>query len=178
MVNEKMVNSSFKKSGSGLNNELDTQMKKIILKMLAIDWIFKPTDHHKGHQNFGDLVKVLAKAPESVLNTDLVKKLVQYFYKDFRYTIMWQVYIPYVVYFLAILRFFSIAVDQDHHSSSTQDKPVVEVITVGLSMILTGYFFCVQLLQMKYRRLDYILDYQQSYIEFFSLVLNSILIYN
>ena len=45
-------------------------------------------------------------------------------------------------------------------------------------MILTGYFFTVQFLQIKHRALDYFLDYQQSYIEFFSLVLNSVLLYD
>jgi len=44
-------------------------------QMLIIDWIFK-SRKSGSMSNFGDLVKVLAKAPESVLNTDLVKKLV------------------------------------------------------------------------------------------------------
>jgi len=76
MVSENKVDQAFKNSASVLSNELDIEKKKIILKMLIIDWIFKPTNHGNSHQNFGDLVQVLAKAPESVLNTDLVKKLV------------------------------------------------------------------------------------------------------
>jgi len=45
------------------------------------------------------------------------------------------------VYFVAILHFFSIAVDSDHHSSPKKDKPVEDIIAVGLSLIGTAYFF-------------------------------------
>ena len=115
MVTENKVNEFFEKTAPVLNNELDIQTKKIILKMLFIDWIFKPSQQGV-ITNFGDLVRVLAKAPESVLNTDLVKKLVENFYKDLKYKIAVQIYVPYVVYFVATLHFFSISVDHKHHS--------------------------------------------------------------
>ena len=118
MITEESVNDYFRRSASILNNEQDIQTKKIILQMLFIDWIFKSRTNGS-MSNFGDLVKVLAKAPESVLNTDLVKKLVQNFYKDYKYKIVSQIYVPYVVYFVAILHFFSIAIDHEHHSKLT-----------------------------------------------------------
>ena len=55
--------------------------------MLIIDWIFKK--NRKGKKTkFADLVKILSKAPESVLSTKFVKTLVENFYEKERERIL------------------------------------------------------------------------------------------
>ena len=79
MVTGSEVNEALKEEASVFYDESDVQEKKINLKMLLVDFIFNPKKNG-GRTNFGDLAKVLAKAPESVLNTELVKTLVENFY--------------------------------------------------------------------------------------------------
>ena len=52
--------------------------------MLLVDFIFNPKKNGS-RSNFGDLAKALARAPESVLNKELVKTLVENFYGAYFY---------------------------------------------------------------------------------------------
>ena len=61
--------------------------KEVDIQMLIIDWIFKK--NRKGKKTkFADLVKILSKAPESVLSTKFVKTLVENFYEKERERIL------------------------------------------------------------------------------------------
>ena len=84
MITAGEVNKALKEEASVLEDESDIQEKKIHLKMLLIDFIFN-SEKNGVRTNFGDLAKVLAKAPESVLNTELVKTLVENFYGAYFY---------------------------------------------------------------------------------------------
>ena len=79
--------------------------------MLLVDFIFNPKKNG-GRTNFGNLARVLAKAPESVLNTELVKTLVENFYGTYFYWILGICYIPFTIYFISASYFFSALIDK------------------------------------------------------------------
>ena len=110
MITAGEVNQALAEEASIFDDESDVQEKKIHLKMLLVDFIFNPKKNG-GRTNFGDLAKVLAKAPESVLNTELVKTLVENFYDAYFYWIFGICYIPFTIYFLSASYFFSALID-------------------------------------------------------------------
>ena len=157
MVTGSEVNEALKEEASVFYDESDVQEKKINLKMLVVDFIFNPKKNG-GRTNFGDLAKVLAKAPESVLNTELVKTLVENFYNKYFYWIFGICYIPFVIYFLSASYFFSALIDQQQRVMLETSSDKAYHVSRFLTVILTLYFYVIISLQIAHRRIDFFLD--------------------
>ena len=125
--------------------------------MLLVDFIFNPKKNG-GRTNFGDLAKVLAKAPESVLNTELVKTLVENFYGAYFYWIFGICYIPFTIYFLSCAYFFSALIDQQQREMLENTSDKAYYVSRCLTAILTLYFYVIVSLQIAHRKIDFFLD--------------------
>ena len=157
MITATEVNQALREEASVFDDESDIQEKKIHLKMLLVDFIFNPKKN-RGRTNFGDLAKVLAKAPESVLNTELVKTLVENFYDKYFYWILWLCYIPFTIYFLSASYFFSALIDQRQRVMLETNSDLAYYVSRFLTAILTLYFYVIISLQIAHRKIDFLLD--------------------
>ena len=64
-------------------------------------------EHNGKKATLGAFIEVLALAPNSVLNTELVSTLIEYFYEENLKIILTQCFIPFAVYFVSTISFVS-----------------------------------------------------------------------
>ena len=97
---------------------------------------------YKGKKaTLGAFIEVLALAPDSVLNTELVSTLIDYFYEENFKTIMIYCFAPFATYFLSTICFISyFMMRQEAQSTEIHDWTVLEILNFLVTLGGTGYF--------------------------------------
>ena len=105
-INEEWANKEVKKKIARFANEKDKQNRLIDVKMLTLGKLLY--GEYKGKKTtLGAFIEVLALAPNSVLNTELVSTLIDYFYEENFRNIMIYCFAPFATYFLSTICFIS-----------------------------------------------------------------------
>ena len=74
--------------------------------MLKLDWMFRPRKNN-GNIGFGGLLEVLADAPETIMDTVMVRTLVQNFYDVNKQRVVIFCYLPFIIYFIASIVYYT-----------------------------------------------------------------------
>ena len=84
---------------------------------------------------------MLAKAPESILNTEFVKRLVESINDDQKSNVIKYGFVPYMVHFIATVRYLSGSMKNgEFQESNDKDLKIDETAVFGLSILGTLYF--------------------------------------
>ena len=107
VISEKMANLEITDGRPGSEKGTGRQNRQVNLKMLRIDWVFKPNSRGK-RQGFGDLVGTFTKAQsETLFSTNLVITLVMNFWSKYYATVVKFCLIPFLIYFTSTVVYFS-----------------------------------------------------------------------
>ena len=101
---------------------------------------------YKGKKTtLGTFIEVLALAPNTVLNTELVSTLIDYFYEENLQTILTNCFIPFSVYFVSTICFITyFMMRTEAQSQSIHDWTVFEVLNFLLTLGGTAYFVSIE----------------------------------
>ena len=136
--------------------------------MLDIGWICS------SEVGFRELIVLLANTPyESVFSTDLVITLVKIFKERYKDAIMWRCFIPYMVYFLSTVCFYTIFTSSGIHS---EDAKVIARIMGGVIIALDLYFLFFEFVAIM-RDDGYLKKDAFNYVDFLTSALNLYLVY-
>ena len=102
--------------------------------MLDISWVFA------NHGSFRELIVALNESPyEAIFSTDLVITMTKIFDQKYKSAIWWRCFIPYMVYFLCTIYFYTVFTSPGIHSSSENEKLVA--LIMGLIIICLDLYF-------------------------------------
>ena len=93
------------------SKKLEKQNRKVNVKMLDIGWVFADQG------SFRELIVALNDSPyEAIFSTNLVVTLTKIFDKKYKSAIWWRCFIPYMVYFLCTIYFYTVITSPGIHS--------------------------------------------------------------
>ena len=133
-----------------------------MLMMLKTGWMKKWSDGTSA--TIQDLISVLALAPESVLNTELVRTFIDDFYDKQKKHLIFRGFIPFIIYLIGTLGFLTSTreslrnADEDELEMRFGDFVFISTLTIG-----TVYFTVLEVIQMmtlkeQYLRLSNLVD--------------------
>ena len=140
--------------------------------MLDIGWIFT------GKVGFPELIISLANTPyESVFSTDLVITLVEIFKEKYKNAIMWRCFIPYMIYFLTTICFYTIFTSTGIPNNSSEDEKVIAGIMGVVIIALDLYFLYYEFAAIIRNVSSYLTEDIFNYVDLFTAALNLYLVF-
>ena len=138
--------------------------------MLDIGWIF---------ENGGDIRKLIVALKDSpfdtTFGTDLVISLMEIFKKRALNHILINCFIPYLIYFLATICFFTLFTSVGIHN---EEEKFVAYIMGFVIILLDIYFLCYEILVIKRDGIvEYMADGLFNYLDLITTVLNAVLVF-
>ena len=155
----------------------------IELDMLKIDWIFQK-DRNDKEQGQGDLVKTLSKSSNrAIFSTKLVTTLVEIFEEDYFWIVMYWCFIPFCVYFVSTVYYFSNnLIDTTFRASLIEPERgyldnlfSLDFLNQFITIIGMIYFLGIEIAQMVQNRFGYLTDWWNLF-DLLSIILNTILL--
>ena len=139
--------------------------------MLDIGWVFQ------NELGFRELIVSLSKSPQiSVYKTDLVLALVEIFGEKYTQAILRRCFVPYLVYFLLSLLFFTNFTSVGIHTYSEEEQAIA-LIMGFLIIMLDLYFLFYEFTAMMRSGTVYFTEDLFNYIDLISAVLNAGLVF-
>ena len=120
------------------------------------------------------MITVLAQAPDTALNSELVKTLVNYFYQENLLIIKKYCFAPFVCYFISIAThssYFMITEDKDKWTGFEVFETANWLIAVGFTL----YFCSIEVRQMIHKGTKYFTGFT-NFIDLASILLNLLLL--
>ena len=156
-----------------INNEKGAkQNTQVMAKLLNIDWVFNDSSTLGEVGGFGDLIEVLSKSPnESIFSTEFVIIMCDYFWDIYYHSIVVRVLLPYLVYWVATVYYFSEEIVEEFSTDKMFDVFSLESASRNLVCIFICYFFALETAQMFRDGWDYFFDFYNMF-DLFSLLFN------
>lgn len=141
--------------------------------MLRIDWLFRRDP------GFKQTVQTLANTPdESLFSSELVITLVENFWEEYYYSIVWLVLIPFVIYFLTTMVYFSTyLIDEVNMHHDKDEHTNLEYVLRIILIIMMIYFAAYEILQLFTKGLRYFIEFWNLF-DCASFGLNTVLMLN
>ena len=140
--------------------------------MLDISWIFA------GQVGFRELIISLANTPyESVFSTDLVITLVEIFKQKYKNAIMWRCFIPYMIYFLTTICFYTIFTSIGIPNNFSEGEKVIAGIMGAVIIALDLYFLFYEFVAIMRDAFAYLTEDFFNYVDLFTATLNIYLVF-
>ena len=133
------------------------QSREIETSYLNVEWIYKSIDGSS--KSFTDFIEMIAEAPnESLFSTEIIVSLVEYFWDDYYGQIYNKVFIPFMIYFVLTIGYFSVMVTEDMPPEQVWNFWSAEFAVRNIALIFLLYFLLYEFYQLLSNRLIYFTD--------------------
>ena len=123
----------------GKGTAKDRHNTQVVVKMLHFSTLFEQ-DLNGNLATLGDFIEVLEQTTSIILNTELVRILVNHFYEQNLVRIIWICFIPYVIYFVAAILYFSYYMISYEYQEPEKQKTALPICSLGLTIAGILYF--------------------------------------
>ena len=123
--------------------------------MLSLAWIKTWSDGRSA--TIQDLFSVLAHAPESVVQTELVRTFIDDFYDEQKKYLIWRGFIPFVIYLIGTLGYLTSTRDSlRHRDNDGFEIRFADIAFIGMLVSGTVYFTVLESKQMTTLKYQYL----------------------